>query len=633
MSSTTVTSTSSVANDEELLLDTEMLAAEGVSLDASSAAFTPYPSAADMARARANSGPAKLMADGDDADAAVGGDISDDAAAPAAAPRKGGAAKTSATAAPAERPTAANLIARLDAMLQRSAQFRDIAIASALKDSKDKAAAESKTKRGASAKKGGERVRMTEDEEDKAMLAEAEAEAAGAASASVGRILVQPSIITATMRPYQLEALNWLMRLHDSQLNGILADEMGLGKTLETISLLAYLREFRGINGRHMIIVPKSTLTNWTREVRKWCPAFSVLAFHGPREDREALIPQLAGADVIVTTYEVCIIERAALRALALEYIIIDEAHRIKNENSKLALVVRQFKSAHRLLITGTPLQNNLHELWSLLNFLKPDLFSSHADFEEFFNLSAANSDVESDAMVKSLHRVLRPFLLRRLKSEVATSLPPKEEVHLHVGLSAMQREYYTRILARDIDALNANAANSSKTQLQNIMMQLRKVCNHPYLFEGAEPGPPFIEGEHLVENCGKMILLDKLLAKLKRDGSRVLIFSQMTRMLDILEDYCNYRDLTYCRIDGSTKQTDRDDAMDAFNAPDSDKFVFLLSTHAGGLGINLQTADTVILYDSDWNPQMDLQVRLASTLHISLVSLSIFTNFNYYMN
>lgn len=172
-----------------------------------------------------------------------------------------------------------------------------------------------------------------------------------------------------------------------------------------------------------------------------------------------------------------------------------------------------------------------------------------------------------------------------------------------------MQRRWYTKLLERDIEVLNASAASAGKTRLLNIVMQLRKVCNHPYLFHGAEPGPPYIEGEHIIKNAGKMVLLDELLRKCTKEGHRILIFSQMTRMLDILEDYMRLRGYEYNRIDGSTKQDERDEAMDEFNAPGSSKFVFLLSTRAGGLGINLQTADTVMLYDSDWNPQVSTSV------------------------
>ncbi|KAJ1073700.1 hypothetical protein K5549_006938 [Capra hircus] len=202
---------------------------------------------------------------------------------------------------------------------------------------------------------------------------------------------------------------------------------------------------------------------------------------------------------------------------------------------------------------------------------------------------------------------VLRPFLLRRIKADVEKSLPPKKEVKIYVGLSKMQREWYTRILMKDIDILNS-AGKMDKMRLLNILMQLRKCCNHPYLFDGAEPGPPYTTDMHLVTNSGKMVVLDKLLPKLKEQGSRVLIFSQMTRVLDILEDYCMWRNYEYCRLDGQTPHDERQESINAYNEPNSTKFVFMLSTRAGGLGINLATADVVILYDSDWNPQVDLQ-------------------------
>ncbi|TMW59997.1 hypothetical protein Poli38472_000039 [Pythium oligandrum] len=421
------------------------------------------------------------------------------------------------------------------------------------------------------------------------------------------RITRQPQCIKfGTMKPYQLEGLNWMVRLHDAGVNGILADEMGLGKTLQSISLLAYLREERGIEGPHIIIVPKSTVGNWMRELKRWCPAIRAFKFMGSKDERavqrETVVKQ--NFDAIVCSYEVAIIERAILQKIKWKYLLIDEAHRVKNENSKLSRVVREFKVEHRLLITGTPLQNNLHELWALLNFLLPDVFTDSEDFDTWFNV---DEEQGQENVIKKLHTILRPFLLRRLKKDVAVSLPPKIETKLYVGLSEMQRHWYMKILHRDAAHLNA-IGGSDRVRLLNILMQLRKVCNHPYLFEGAEPGPPYQEGSHLWENCGKMTLLFKLLPKLKAQDSRVLIFCQMTSMLDILEDYLRYFNYEYCRLDGQTKGEDRDNMMEDFNRPDSTKFAFLLSTRAGGLGINLATADIVILFDSDWNPQVDLQ-------------------------
>jgi SWI/SNF-related matrix-associated actin-dependent regulator of chromatin subfamily A member 5 len=267
--------------------------------------------------------------------------------------------------------------------------------------------------------------------------------------------------------------------------------------------------------------------------------------------------------------------------------------------------VIRLFNSRNRLLITGTPLQNNLHELWALLNFLLPDVFGDAEAFDQWFSGQGA----DQDTVVQQLHRVLRPFLLRRVKSDVEKSLLPKKEVNLYIGMSEMQVRWYQKILEKDIDAVNgAGGKRESKTRLLNIVMQLRKCCNHPYLFEGAEPGPPYTTDEHLVTNAGKMVMLDRLLVRLRKQGSRVLIFSQMSRLLDILEDYCVFREFKYCRIDGGTAHEDRISAIDEYNKPDSEKFVFLLTTRAGGLGINLTSADIVVLYDSDWNPQADLQ-------------------------
>jgi SWI/SNF-related matrix-associated actin-dependent regulator of chromatin subfamily A member 5 len=466
------------------------------------------------------------------------------------------------------------------------------------------AAAAGKGKGGNRGKKG----RLTEAEEDAQMLKSAQSER------HTIRVTKQPSILAPTckMHPYQLEGLNFLVKLHDHGINGILADEMGLGKTLQTISLLAYLRESRGSKGPHLIIVPKSVVGNWIRELKKWCPVIRSVRMLGTKEERKAvcnnfLKPASQGDikfDVVVTSYEGILREKNSFMKVAWKYLIIDEAHRIKNANSSLSQVVRMMKTEFRLLITGTPLQNNLNELWALLNFILPDIFGDSEQFDQWFNVSG---EAGQDNVIRKLHTVLRPFMIRRVKKDVACALPPKKETKLYVGLTPMQQEWYKRLLRKDAFELNA-LGGPEKTRLLNILMQLRKVCNHPYLFDGAEEGPPYSDGPHLWENSGKMSLLHKLLPKLKANGSRVLIFSQMTRVLDILQDYLTLVGHKFCRIDGNTDGEDRDARMDAFNAPGSDIFAFLLSTRAGGLGINLATADIVILFDSDWNPQVDLQ-------------------------
>lgn len=462
------------------------------------------------------------------------------------------------------------------------------------------------------AKKAKKGRRKTEKEEDAELLEDEEHMGDDAEQRTV--LTESPSYVKGgKLREYQIQGLNWLISLYENRLSGILADEMGLGKTLQTISFLGYLRYIKNIDGPFIVIVPKSTLDNWRREFQKWTPDVNVLVLQGAKDERQKLIKErllTARFDVLITSFEMVIREKAQLKKFRWQYVVVDEAHRIKNEQSSLSQIIRLFYSKNRLLITGTPLQNNLHELWALLNFLLPDVFGDSNVFDEWFNSNQEESDEnDQDKVVQQLHKVLSPFLLRRVKADVEKSLLPKIETNVYIGMTDMQIDWYKKLLEKDIDAVNGVVGKrEGKTRLLNIVMQLRKCCNHPYLFDGAEPGPPYTTDEHLVFNAGKMIILDKMLKKFKASGSRVLIFSQMSRLLDILEDYCFFRDYEYCRIDGSTSHEERIEAIDDYNAPDLDKFIFLLTTRAGGLGINLTSADIVILYDSDWNPQADLQ-------------------------
>ena len=473
------------------------------------------------------------------------------------------------------------------------------------------AAAEAKSPARASADSPSpakaERRRKTEREEDEEYMAQQEE-----AEEDIPRLSRDQTkaFINGKMREYQVEGLNWLIRLYHRGLNGILADEMGLGKTLQSISLLAFLHKFKGIWGPHLVVVPKTTLGNWCKEFKRWYPALRVLKFHGDKDER-ALIRErdlhFGSFDVCVLSYEIAIREKSALSKLPWEYLVVDEAHRIKNENSLLSQIIRLYNSKCRLLVTGTPLQNNLHELWALLNFLLPDVFGSSEAFESFAD---AVGDEKQD-VINQLHRILRPFILRRLKHEVERGIPSKKELTVYCKLAPAQAETYKAVLKNNVDVLNSGPAKGgSRMKLMNTMMQLRKACNHPYLFDGVEDKSLDPFGEHLITSSGKLTLLDKLLPRLQRKGSRVLIFSQMTRVLDILEDYCTMRNHKMVRIDGQTGGEEREQAVEDFNKPGSDLFVFLLSTRAGGLGINLATADVVVLYDSDWNPQMDLQAQ-----------------------
>lgn len=247
--------------------------------------------------------------------------------------------------------------------------------------------------------------RLTEEEEDNALVAAAMDNNSGM------RVSSQPTIMEGgNLRDYQIEGLNWLVGLYDTGISGILADEMGLGKTIQTIALLAFLKQYRQINGPHLVIVPKSTMGNWYREFKKWCPSFRVLRLQGQKEERKRLVTEelMSGHyEVVVTTYETVIIEKAAFRKFQWRYIIIDEAHRIKNEKSALSREVRNLESQNRLLLTGTPLQNNLHELWALLNFLLPDVFGDADDFDQWFN---ADDGGMRDTVIQKLHTVCIKF-------------------------------------------------------------------------------------------------------------------------------------------------------------------------------------------------------------------------------
>lgn len=443
------------------------------------------------------------------------------------------------------------------------------------------------------------------------------------------KIAKQASILVGgKLKEYQLKGLEWMVSLYNNHLNGILADEMGLGKTIQSISLITYLIESKKEKLPFLVIVPLSTITNWTLECERWAPSVKKIVYKGTPNQRKLLANEFRRGDfqILLTTYEYIIKDKSLLAKQRYAHMIIDEGHRMKNAQSKLSITLSTYyHTKHRLILTGTPLQNNLPELWALLNFVLPKVFNSVKTFDEWFNTPFANSgsqeklelsEEESLLVIRRLHKVLRPFLLRRLKKDVEKDLPDKIEKVVKCQFSGLQYALYQQMLRHNALFVGASINNGTTRGgikgLNNKIMQLRKICNHPYVFEEVEDliNPTRYLNDSLWRSSGKFELLDRVLPKFKASGHRVLMFFQMTSVMDIMEDYLRYRSMSYLRLDGGTKADERQDMLKLFNAPNSDIFCFLLSTRAGGLGLNLQTADTVIIFDTDWNPHQDLQAQ-----------------------
>ncbi|KAL4220426.1 hypothetical protein ACF0H5_020829 [Mactra antiquata] len=471
--------------------------------------------------------------------------------------------------------------------------------------------------------------------------------------------IIRPALLTGgVLRKYQVEGLNWLKVLYENGVNGMLADEMGLGKTVQCVALMCQIVTM-GAVGPFMVVAPLSTLPNWKMEFKRFAPNLPVVFYHGSKEERLQLQRQIRKKHnimenvtirpIVITSYEIAMVDRPFLQQFDWTYMIVDEGHRIKNKNCRLVRELKHYKNTHRLLLTGTPLQNNLSELWSLLNFLLPEIFDDLGSFEMWFDVEMLSEEGVDEAIIEEerrknilgmLHQILMPFMLRRVKTDVELEIPPKKELLVYAPLSEDQRQFYQSTLDKTIfkkfnpvkeePQIERNAfgrpkrggkiikkpeifeeSNAEVTlTVRNTMMQLRKVCNHPYLIEyPLDVFGNYKVDEEIVSKCGKMMVLDKMLPELRKRGHKILIFSQMTKMLDILEDYFYYKKIPCCRLDGSCKIEDRQESIEKFNT-DPDTWIFLLSTRAGGLGINLVAADTVIIYDSDWNPQCDLQAQ-----------------------
>lgn len=435
-----------------------------------------------------------------------------------------------------------------------------------------------------------------------------------------------PLFTGGEMREYQLKGVSWLISLYQNGLNGILADQMGLGKTVQVIGFLSHMRH-KGIWGPFLVIGPLSTLPNWVNEFERWCPDFPKVLYHGNQQERAEIRAKhmpLGTVDrtfpVVCTSYEIVIRDRKFLQQYNWKYLVVDEGHRLKNFDCRLIRELNTIRFDNKLLLSGTPLQNNLAELWSLLHFILPDVFGDLAQFQSWFDFPIEDTDNKDMKMqeaerrnrvVSKLHQILRPFLLRRIKSDVETSLPRKKEIILYAQMNEKQLEFSRALIDKTMDTVLAKMNTNGKTnlpQINNVIMQLRKNCNHPDLITSqVDQSLEYPSPEELVEQCGKFKLLDRLLTRLKARGHKVLIFSQMTRMLDIIESYLQQKGEQPCRIDGSVSWQDRQQMMHDYNTK-PEIFCFLLSTRAGGLGINLVSADTCIIYDSDWNPHQDMQ-------------------------
>ncbi|KFD45247.1 hypothetical protein M513_13876 [Trichuris suis] len=450
---------------------------------------------------------------------------------------------------------------------------------------------------------------------------------------------------TGKLRSYQIDGVKWL-KSHDlASLNGILADDMGLGKTVQCIAFLCDLiRE--GVVGPFCIVVPCATLDNWESEFKRFAPKVPILIFHGNKEERRKMEHkfnqlQRVGSKkcypIIICNYEVVMAEKNLFKNIEWRFLILDEGHRIKNCGGLTRKLMKQLPSSGRLLLTGTPVQNNIEELWSLLNFVMPELFFDKEWFKEYFDFGSVMRSADTSAVeackeiVERIHDILDPFILRRMKTDVEQQLPRKKEFIVYTPLSELQVKFLKQVkilqqagskdqqveniqpskrlrgLDESSNVVPTDLAVGNFTSKKRICpMTFRHIANHPYLLNEAESDKA--SGSDLVNNSGKMMVMDRLLQSLFREGGhKVLIFSQFVEMIYILERYCEYRRFEYRSYHGQMSAVSRQQSLREFN-DDANVFILLLSTRAGGLGLNLMAADTVIIYDSDWNPQCDNQ-------------------------
>uniref|UniRef100_A0A5K3FV75 DUF1086 domain-containing protein n=2 Tax=Mesocestoides corti TaxID=53468 RepID=A0A5K3FV75_MESCO len=403
---------------------------------------------------------------------------------------------------------------------------------------------------------------------------------------------------------------------------------MGLGKTVQVVAMLYALLKEDKLPGPFLIVGPLSTTTNWKREFSFWAPEMQVILYTGDRQNRSMIneyclylnkSSNIPAFHAMITSYEMVSLERATLCSFHWQTLIVDEAHRLKNKQSRLFRDLSSYNVEFKILLTGTPLQNNLDELVHLLHFLDP------IKFNDFHNLNGQWATMTREERMGHLHNILKGHLLRRMKRDVIKDLPKKTETVVPLSLTHLQKRIYKLVLTKNYEQLRTR-------NLMNTLLHLQKICNHPYLMPAGDEVAPRLSGgiyepRKLVEASAKLDLVMRMLPRLKEDGHRVLIFSHFIGMLDLIEIALRNEGFSFERIDGSIRGTLRQTAIDRFNAHNATPFVFLLSTRAGCEGINLASADTVILFDSDWNPHRDLQAlarahRIGQSRHVFIYRL-----------
>jgi SNF2 family DNA or RNA helicase len=405
-----------------------------------------------------------------------------------------------------------------------------------------------------------------------------------------------PTVFTATLREYQQAGVNWLGFLHDFGFAGILADDMGLGKTIQTLAHLSRLKETGKLTKPSLIVLPTSLIANWKNEINRFAPNLSFLILHGSQ--RHEVYDEIEKYDLIVTTYALISRDAEVLRGKEFSYIILDEAQRIKNSKTQIAVTIKSFTSDHRLALSGTPIENHLGELWAIFSFLMPGFLGSQSHFKTYYQISI---EKEGDQLRKEqLHRRIKPFIIRRTKEIVATELPTKSEIIKYTQFDSDQAALYEsiRVMMEDKvrDAIGVSGLGKSHLCILDALLKLRQVCCDPSLLP--------LEGVNTIKESAKLELLMDLLDELLQEKRKILIFSQFTSMLSIIQKKIVSKKINYTILTGSTKN--REEAIEKFTSGEAE--VFLISLKAGGIGLNLVEADTVIHYDPWWNPAVENQ-------------------------